>query len=131
MLVDTSVWIEYLRATGTPHHLWVRGAITHGDLLGWTDPILFELTVGARGPARVAELRSLLLSGPMLAVEGVGDWEAAARLHRAARAQGLTVRSTVDCLIAAVAIRTGVPVMARDRDFVTLAQVSDLELLVP
>jgi predicted nucleic acid-binding protein len=131
VLVDTSAWIEYLRGTGSPHHRWIRDAIRTDAPLGWTDPILYELTAGAGSQRRVDELRALLLRGPMVAVQGLQDWEDAAHLYRTARRKGRTVRSSVDCLIAAVALRTGSPVLALDRDFEALAQVSDLALERP
>lgn len=131
VLVDTSAWVEYLRGTGGPHHAWIREAIRAEAPLGWTDPILYELTAGARGARRADSLRALLLRGPRLAVQGLQDWEEAARLYRVARSKGLTVRSSVDCLIAAVAFREGCPVLALDRDFTTLSQVSDLVLEQP
>jgi len=52
----------------------------------------------------------------------------AANLFRAARRAGLTVRSGVDCLIAACAIRNGLTVLHRDRDFDVIARVSSLEV---
>jgi predicted nucleic acid-binding protein len=131
VVVDTSAWVEYLRGTGSPYHSWIRAAILADTPLGWTEPILYELTAGARSPRRVDELRALLLRGPMVAVEGLQDWEGAAHLYRSARSKGLTVRSNIDCLIAAVALRTGSPVLALDRDFEALAQVSDLVLEHP
>ncbi|HEV2852577.1 MAG TPA: PIN domain-containing protein [Thermoanaerobaculia bacterium] len=51
----------------------------------------------------------------------------AAQLYRAARRSGITVRSGVDCVIAACAIRHGIPVLHYDRDFTLLAQVSSLK----
>ena len=131
VLVDTSAWVEYLRGTGSPHNGWIRDAILADAPLGWTEPILYELTAGVRNSRRVAELRALLLRGPMVAIQGLQDWEGAAHLYRSARAKGLTVRSSIDCLVAAVALRTGIPVLALDRDFETLAQVSDLVLEHP
>ncbi|TVP63967.1 MAG: PIN domain-containing protein, partial [Nitriliruptor sp.] len=92
----------------------------------WTEPILHELTAGASSPRRAADLLALLLRGPILAVEGLQDWEVAAQLYLSARSRGLIVRSSIDCLIAAVALRTGSPVLARDRGLDALAQVSDL-----
>ncbi len=62
---------------------------------------------------------------------GLADWEDAALLYRRARFRGLTVRSTNDCLIATVAIRTGTRLLSRDRDFEALAEVSDLTLVDP
>lgn len=128
ILVDTSAWVEYLRGTGSPYNNWVREAIRAETPLGWTQPILYELTAGAGSSRRAEELRALLLRGPMIAVEGLQDWEDAAQLYRSARSRGLTVRSSIDCLIAAVALRTGSPVLALDRDFEALAQVCDLVL---
>lgn len=131
VLVDTSAWVEFLRGTGSPQHRWVRDAIADGEPLSWTDPILFELMAGARSRERARELRSLLLRGPMLPMSGLADWEDAAVLYRRARERGLTVRSTNDCLITTVAVRTGTPLLARDRDFEALAVVSNLELVDP
>jgi predicted nucleic acid-binding protein len=129
VLVDTSAWIEFLRGTGGPEDRWLRAALADDRSLAWTEPILLELASGVATPRRAAELRALLQRGPLLRVEGLGDWEAAAGLRRTARAKGLEVRSPVDCLIAAVAVREGVPILARDRDYAVLARVGGLELV--
>lgn len=129
VLVDTSAWIEFLRGTGSPEHHFVASALRAGRPLAWTEPVLLELTVGARSDRHAMELRAMLTGGALLAVQGLADWAAAASLWRTARQRGLTVRSTVDCLIAAVAIRTGTSVLARDRDYVALAQVSALQIV--
>jgi predicted nucleic acid-binding protein len=129
VIVDTSAWVEYLRGTGSPCNLWLRDAIAEGRSLGWTDPVMYELTAGARTTDRAAELRALLVRGPMHPVSGLQDWEDASDLYRLARRRGLTVRSSIDCLIAAVALRTGNPILTVDRDFSALAAISDLELI--
>ncbi len=129
VLVDTSVWIEFLRGSGGPADAWVVEALTQGRPLAWTEPILLELLVGASSADRASELRSLVTRGPMARLAGLDDWEAAATLARAARSTGRPVRSTIDCLIAAVAIRTGMPVVTCGRDFTVLASVSPLQLL--
>ena len=116
---------------GSPHNSWIRDAIRAEAPLAWTEPILYELIAGARSPRRAEELRALLLRGPMLAADGLRDREGAARLCRSARSKGLTIRSSIDCLIAAVALRMGSAVLALDRDFDALAQVSDLVLELP
>lgn len=129
VLVDTSAWVEYLRGSGSPHHRWLRDAIRAETPLAWTEPVLYELTAGARSARRAAELRALLLRGPMVTVAGLQDWEDAAQLYRSARTKGLTVRSSIDCLIAVVCVRTASPLLARDRDFEALTQVCDLALV--
>lgn len=131
ILVDTSAWIEYLRGTGSPQNLWLRKAIRAQTPLAWTDPILYELMAGAGSAQRAEQLRALLLRGPMLAVAGLQDWEDAAQLYRAARSRGLTVRSSIDCLIAVVALRTESSLLTVDRDFHALAEVSDLAIEQP
>ena len=56
------------------------------------------------------------------------DYDDAAALYRRCRRQGATIRSLLDCLIAAVAIRTGVPLLHIDRDFDALARHTELEV---
>ncbi len=129
VLVDTSVWIEYLRATGGPGDGWLTESIGQDRALAWTEPVLLELLVGVSSARRAAELRALVTRGPIARVVGLADWEAAAALARASRATGRPVRATVDCLIAAVAIRSDVPVASCDRDFSVLAAVSPLRLV--
>lgn len=131
VLVDTSAWIEYLRGTGSAHNVWIREAIATQRPLGWTDPVLYELTAGAGSAERAGELRGLLMRGPMQPVVGLQDWEAAAHLYRTVRGRGRTVRSSIDCLIAAVALRTDNAILAVDRDFDVLARVCALELVAP
>ncbi len=131
VIVDTSAWVEYLRGTGSWCHRWLREALEEERPLGWTDPVMYELTAGARTEERAADLRALLVRGPMHPVSGLQDWEDAAALYRAARRQGLTVRSSIDCLIAAVALRTENPVLTVDRDFSALATISELALISP
>ena len=59
------------------------------------------------------------------------DAEQAAALHRACRRAGETPRSPNDCLVAAVALRHGVPVLHRDHDFTVLAAHTDLRVVDP
>jgi predicted nucleic acid-binding protein len=129
VLVDASVWIEFLRGTGSPADTWIVQALTQGRPLAWTEPVMLELLVGATSADRASELRALVTRGPMARLAGLADWETAATLTRTARSAGRPVRSTIACLIAAVAIRTDIPVVTCDRDFTVLASVSPLQVL--
>jgi predicted nucleic acid-binding protein len=128
VLVDTSVWIEFLRATGSTADRWLTDAVREERELAWTEPVLFELLVGATSEVHVAALKAMVVRGPVVRVLGLADFEAAASLARQARASGRPIRSTVDCLIAAVAIRMGMAVATVDRDFRAIAEVAPLEL---
>lgn len=132
VLVDTSAWVEYLRGTGSAHHHWMRRAIDEERVaMAWTEPVLHELASGARSARDATQLSRLLRRGPLLALDGLTDWGDAATVRRRARTNGTPIRSALDCLVATVAVRTGTPVLARDRDFTHLAAVSDLQLVEP
>ncbi len=129
ILVDTSAWVEFLRATGSRVHLHVRAALEGEEELASTDVVVMELLAGARDEEHRDELRRLLHGLHLLSVEGLADYEAAAELYRACRARGETPRKLTDCLIAAVAIRTGAEVLHADADFLTIARHTTLRLL--
>jgi predicted nucleic acid-binding protein len=122
ILADTSAWVEYLRATGSPAHLRLRALIDSEDELATTEVVVMELLAGVSTPERVTQLRRLLGRFDILPIEGLADYEAAADLYRRCRAGGETVRTLTDCLIAVVAIRHGAAVLHRDHDFDVIAR---------
>jgi len=87
-----------------------------------------EVLAGARGLAHERVLRKQLASAAVLPVGNLEAWEKAAVIYRACRERGVTLRSQLDCLIAAVAIREGVPVLHFDRDFALIAQHTPLRV---
>ncbi len=130
MLVDSSAWVEFLRATGSTAHLRVRSALQDGLDLATTDVIVMEILAGARDEADGERLRRLLYGLDFLAVEGPADYESAAELYRLCRRGGETPRRLNDCLIAAVAIRGGAELLCEDADFAVIARHSPLRLAV-
>lgn len=129
ILVDSSAWIEFLRATGSLAHLRVRSALERGDPLASTDVIVMEILAGARDDADRNRLRRLLYGVEFLAVDGPADYEQAAELYRACREGGETPRKLSDCLIAAVAIRNDAALLCEDTDFAAIARHSPLRLV--
>jgi predicted nucleic acid-binding protein len=127
-LVDTSAWVEYLRGTGSDVHRHVRRLVESDRPLHTTDVVVMEVLAGARDEPHLARLGRLLSRCEFVATEGVGDFEQAAALYRRCRRAGETVRALTDCLIAAVAIRTGLDVLQADRDFDVIARHAELEL---
>jgi len=129
ILVDTSAWIEFDRATGSTTHLAVRQLIEGGGSeLGVSEPILMEVLAGVRDERDWARLRRLLSSFQWIPIDPAGDFEGAAKIYRECRAAGVTPRGLTDCLIAAIAIRTGSQLLAADRDFADIARVVPLQL---
>jgi hypothetical protein len=127
-LVDTSAWVEYLRATGSDVHREVQRAIERERPMHTTDVVVMEVLAGARDERHAVQLRRLLFSCEFVAIDGLADFEHAAALYRGCRRRGETVRSLNDCLIAAVAIRVGLDVLHKDRDFDVIAHDGELEL---
>jgi hypothetical protein len=113
--------VEFDRATGSAVNLRVRRALEHDEPLATTGIVLLELLAGAQNETRALELQQLLARCRFLPLEEPSDYEAAAALYRACRRAGATVRRVQDCLIAAVAIRTGTELLHRDTDFDVIA----------
>jgi predicted nucleic acid-binding protein len=127
ILVDTSAWIEYLRATESTAAIEVRRLIsdTTGQIV-MCEPIAMEILCGATNETHSA-LERLVNGLPSLPVDNAVDFRAAADTYRAARRAGKTIRSINDCLIAAVAIRHNVRVVHCDTDFDVIARLTGLE----
>lgn len=90
-----------------------------------------ELLAGCRTEEAAAELNRLLGRFEIVELEGLADFEDAALVQRICRRGGHTVRSMIDCMVAVMALRTGRPLLARDRDFAVIAQKIELELVDP
>ena len=129
-LVDSSAWIEFLRATGSAAHLQLRAALQEGAPLACTDVVLMEVLAGARDDADRDRLRRLLYSVEFLPVEGPADYESAAELYRLCRRAGDTPRKLADCLIAAVAIRNEAQLLCEDSDFSVISRHAPLRLVL-
>ena len=128
MIVDTSAWVEFLRGTLSPTCLFVRDNLEGS--LRITGTIQMELLAGAKNDQQLLELQSLLVI-PELIPTHEEDFEDAARLYRTCRRNGVTIRTMSDCLIAATAIRNGLPVLHNDRDLALLAQHTELQVVDP
>jgi predicted nucleic acid-binding protein len=130
VLVDSSVWIAYLRDSGGPE-LELLEQLIGEQRAATTDVVLLEVLAGTTDEERAARLRRFLAGAELLRQQSPVDAERAAALYRACRRAGETPRSLNDCLVAAVALRHGVPVLHRDRDFTVLAAHTDLRVVDP
>ena len=127
LLADTSAWIEFLRGTGSTQAGCLRDAIAEREVVV-IDPILLELMAGARRDS-VASLQRLLVAQHVEGLTPRLDWLDAARIYRELRWRGQTLRSQLDALIAAVAIRLDLPLLHRDRDFDVIARHTPLRIV--
>ncbi len=91
------------------------------------EPVRMEVLAGARDESHLLSLRRLLARAAVIPVQPM-DYEDAAALYRRCRRRGETVRKLMDCLIASVAIRAGVPILHYDADFDVLARHTELQI---
>jgi predicted nucleic acid-binding protein len=121
-LIDSSAWVEFLRRTGSRANIAVRELLRErpGDV-AMTEPVIMELLAGATGDRAFQQIDKLSRGMRLLPVDASVDYRDAAIAYRAVRRSGHTVRKTMDCLIAMVAVRTGATLVHRDRDFDVLA----------
>jgi predicted nucleic acid-binding protein len=116
VIVDTTVWIDYLRGAENPETAWLDQELTR-QRLGLTDLILCEVLQGIRGDAAFAQVRDELLGFQVFETGGKELAIAAALSYRALREKGYTVRRTIDCLIATFCLQAGHELLHRDGDF--------------
>jgi predicted nucleic acid-binding protein len=127
ILIDSSAWIEYFRATGTSAAVEVRRLLSEeADNVAMCEPVAMEILSGVRDDNAYARLERLVNGMPSLKVDESVDFRTAAQIYRGARRTGRTIRSINDCLIAAVAIRHGARIVHRDSDFDVIAAMTDL-----
>ena len=129
-LVDTSVWVDFLRGSGTPQVAALKGLLEGDDIVGVAPIILQEVLQGADSDARFEKWRKyfegLCCYAP---ADPVASSIAAARLYQACRRAGKTPRSSNDCLIANIAMEHDLVLLHSDRDFTVIgAAVSGLKL---
>jgi predicted nucleic acid-binding protein len=123
LLLDTSAWVEVFRRPP---------GLTLEELGGLDEivtclPVVQEVLQGFRDDRAFHIAREAMLALPLVESPlGSAVVEQAVDLYRLARRAGWTVRSSVDCLIAACALRHGLTVVHRDRDFSALARISAL-----
>jgi predicted nucleic acid-binding protein len=127
LIADTSAWIEWLRGRESSTDLALDSALSNNRVV-LLEPVKAELLIGARDRAEVGILRSMLETVDFELVYPRDDFESATELFHTARQRGVTVRGITDCLIAAMALRLGHPVLHHDRDFARLAPAIELQL---
>lgn len=127
VLVDTSAWVEFLRATGSAVDRRVA-EIVGTEQYAITDAVIAELLAGVRSEAAARKIRSIADSGRFFPIRPLFDYETAADIARTCRLSGMSV-PLVDCLIAAVAINNDLDLITADGDFIEVARHTHLRLV--
>jgi len=123
VLVDTSVWIEIFRK---PSKVRLEDWLDFDDIVTCL-PVIQEVLQGFDSEAAFLRASESMLALPLVESPlGVDVYLQAVDLYRTARRAGFTVRSGVDCVIAACALRHQLEVLHCDRDFDSIARISPL-----
>lgn len=129
MIVDTSVWIDFFNGHPSAQAQRLARAIEDGEPIALPGLVYTEILLGLKNDAEAARIAQLLQAFDWVAEPTRADYGQAAKLYRQCRAKGLTIRSTIDCIIAQLCLRDGLPLLAKDRDFDRIAQIVALKLV--
>jgi predicted nucleic acid-binding protein len=126
IFVDTSVWIEFFAGREGPEVSALTRALEEGRTLLYTGLVLQELFQGIASKSDREQVEAHF--HPFVEIFPTREnHRLAADLYRAARGGGFHIRSSIDCLFAACCLQEGACILARDRDFPFLCQVSELQ----
>jgi predicted nucleic acid-binding protein len=129
-IVDTTVWIDYLRGAANPHTDWLDRELDR-QRLGLTDLILCEVLQGVAGDSTFTRVRRDLSRFEVFDTGGEAIAVAAAQNYRFLRARGHTVRKTIDCLIATFCLMDRHSLLHRDHDYGPFEKHLDLRVIHP
>lgn len=129
VVVDTSVWVDFLRGVDSDEASVLSHLIVTGQEVALTDLTFTELLQGVKSDDDAEMLAEELKAFRVVRLGSLDDFELAATMFRATRNQGKSVRKTIDCLIAAVCVRSEADLLHKDVDFDRLAEVSSLKIL--
>lgn len=115
VLVDTSVWIDFFRGRATPQVTRLKEMLGQQEIL-LGDLILAEMLQGVQ-EHEVARIEKAFAAFQVAPLVGEAVARQSAANYRTLRSRGITVRKTIDCLIATWCIRNRTPLLHADRDF--------------
>ncbi len=128
VIVDTTVWIDYLQGNRNPETDWVHAELDR-QRLGLTDLIFCEVLQGVRDEIVAKDVERQLLKLAVFETGGADLARETARNYRTLRSRGHTVRKTIDCLIATFCIREHHSLLHRDRDFDPFEKLLELSVV--
>jgi predicted nucleic acid-binding protein len=128
VLVDTTVWIDFFSAKSCPHVNTLENLIFNREDLCLCGIVLTEVLQGIREDSEFRRTRDLLGTLIFLPM-GYSIFMRSAEIYRGLRKKGVTIRKSVNCMIAAVAIKNDIPLLHNDKDFVPIEKHLGLKTL--
>jgi len=125
ILVDSSVWIDFLGSSPGAAGAELRRMIEEGEPFALTGVVIAEVLQGLTRDA--GRIEQFLAQWEMLEPGGFETYRTAAAIYRRARGKGVSL-TTIDILITAIALEHGASVFTLDHDFARIARITDLVL---
>jgi predicted nucleic acid-binding protein len=128
VLIDTTVWIDFFAGRQLPHVAVLERLIKKREDICICGIILTEVLQGIRGKSefrKIKELFNAMIFLPMPYSVFLG----AAEIYRTLRSKGITIRNSVDCMIASVTIENDIMLLHNDRDFTPIEKHLSLKVL--
>jgi predicted nucleic acid-binding protein len=116
-MVDTSVWISLFRGEASAEVGRLKGLLANNITLLIGDLILTEILQGVRFTSELQQVENVFRDYPVMPLVGTSNARLSASYYRQLRQQGITVRKTIDCLIATWCIANRTPLLHADKDF--------------
>ena len=130
VIVDATVWIDYLRGDDNAATRWLERRLTLQPI-GLTDLTLCEVLQGVRDDLEFSSVRDDLLRFQVFSTGGAELAASAARNYLRLRRRGLTARKTIDCIVATFCLEAGHELLHRDRDFDAFEKALGLRVVHP
>lgn len=131
ILVDTSVWIDFFNGINSPGAGTLHKMIEAEDPVCIADVILAETLQGFKNNEEFESAKTHLLHFPIYSLQSPEGYVRAAQLYRACRKEGITIRKTIDCLIAQTALDHSLFLLHQDSDFDRIATACGLRIFRP
>jgi predicted nucleic acid-binding protein len=131
ILVDTSIWIDFFNGINSPGRGALHEMLEAEDPICISDVILAETLQGFKNNQEFESAKTHLLHFPIYSLQSPEGYVRAAQLYRTCRKEGITIRRTIDCLIAQIALDQSLFLLHQDNDFDRIATVSGLRVYHP
>ena len=128
ILVDTTVWIDFFMGQSVSHVASLESLLEEEEDLCICGIILTEVLQGIRKESDFKAIRKLFNSLIFLPMY-YQTFLYSAEIYRTLRQKGITIRKSMDCMIAAVAIEHRIPLLHNDKDFIPIEKFYNLKVL--
>jgi len=129
ILVDSSVWIDFLNGQNSLERLALRKLINKSAKITITDIVVTEVLQGIKRESDFEAVKTFFEKLPIQRAKSTETYVNAARIYRSCRSRGKTIRRTIDCVIAAICIENNIPILHKDSDFDLIASCTELQVL--